>query len=122
MTTSFSGVPVRPFVNTDVNANSACVIDYSCRNLDNELEEPTALRYRIDNLTDCRVIADWQTVADPGSTGSVVVSAELNAMSTQFRDRQLNQVTFEATFANGQKVQELCAYQLCAMYQGQLSS
>lgn len=119
MSTQFSGLPVRPFKGPPVNAGTTVLVDYSCRNPANELEEPTALRYRVDNLTDVVVVQDWQAVADPTTEGSITIDASLNGMTRQFRDRQLNQVTVEATFASGAKVVELAAYQLCAVYTGQ---
>lgn len=119
MSTLFSGLPVRPFKAPAVNAGTSVTLDYSCRNLDNELEIPTVLRYRVDNLTDQFIVAQWTNVPTPGSTGSVTISAALNVMSYPTRDRQHNQVTFEATFADGDKVTSLAAYQLCAVYQAQ---
>jgi hypothetical protein len=119
MSTQFSGVPVRPFKGPPVNAGTTVLVDYSCRNPANELEEPTAVRYRIDNITDVVVVQDWQNIVDPETEGSITISAELNGMSRQWRDRQLNQVTVEATFASGAKVVEIAAYQLCAVYTGQ---
>lgn len=119
MSTQFSGLPVRPFKGPDVNAGTSVVVDYSARNVDNELEAPTALRYRVDDLTNSQVIATWADVDTPATTGSVTISAALNAMSTQYGERQLNQVTFEATFASGDVVTSMAYYQLCAVYQGQ---
>ncbi len=119
MTTQFTGQPVRPYRGgAYVNAGSSCNIDYSSRNLDNELEAPTTLEYRIDNLTDSVVIANWTNVPTPGEQGSITISAALNAMSHQGRDQQLNQVTFRATYADGQQIQSMAYYNLCAILQG----
>lgn len=122
MSVQFSGQPTRPTKTGTVNSGSACAVDYSARNLDNELEAPTSMRYRIDNLTDSVVILGWTNVPTPATTGSVTIPATLNAMSRQWRDRQLNQVTFEATFADGSVVQSVIAYQLCAVLQASMSS
>ena len=113
-----NALPVRPFYEATVNAGSSCQADYSSRNLDNVLEAPTTLEYRIDNLTDSQVILNWTSVPTPGTTGSVAIPASLNAMTRTFRDKQLNQVTFRATFADGSQVQSMGYYELCAVFQG----
>lgn len=94
------------------------MIEYSSRNLDNELEAPETLEYRIDNLTDSIVIATWAAIPDPGETGELVISAATNEMSYQYRDKQLNQVTFKATYTNGQQVQSAAYIELCALFVG----
>lgn len=119
MSTQFSGLPVRPFKAPPVNAGTSLVVEYSVRDYTGTLAEPTLLRYRIDNLTDVIVVQDWVEVEAPASEGVVTIAASLNAMSRQYRDRQHNQITFEATLEDGSKTTELCAYQLCAVYTGQ---
>lgn len=118
MSTQFRGQPVRPYKASQVNAGSSIEVDYSSRDPDGVLEAPTALRYRIDNLTDALVILEWTSVGTPLTEGSVSIGATLNAMSRTWRDRQLNQVTFEATYASGSLVQQLAHYELCAVFQG----
>jgi hypothetical protein len=118
MSTQFTGQPTRPGKVCPVNSGSSCRVDYSSRDVDNALEAPSALRYRIDNLTDSRVVLDWTTVETPATEGSVTIPASLNAMTEQFRDRQLNQVTFEATYANGDKERNMAYYELCAVVVG----
>lgn len=111
--------PVRPFYETLVNAGSTCQVDYSSRDFDNVLEAPTAMQYRIDNLTDSVVIATWQSVPVPEDQGFVTIPASLNQMTWPYRDKQLNQVTFLATYADGSEVQSMAYYQLCAVFQAQ---
>lgn len=118
MTTQFTGQPTRPGKVSPVNSGSSCSIDYSSRDKDNELEAPSSMRYRIDNLTDSRVVLEWTNVPTPGTSGSVTISAALNSMTEQFRDRQLNQVTFEATYANGDVQRSMAYYELCAIVVG----
>lgn len=113
-----NSLPVRPFYVAPVNAGSSCVIDWSSRNLDNELEAPATLEYRIDDLTDSVVVQTWTEIADPDTTGQLVISADTNVMQYQYREKQLNQVTFRATYANGQQIQSMAYYELCAVFQG----
>lgn len=118
MSTQFTGQPTRPGKVIPVNAGSSCRVDYSSRDVDNVLEAPSSMRYRIDNLTDSRVVLDWTTVNTPATEGSVTIPSSLNAMTQQFRDRQLNQVTFEATYANGDVERSTTLYELCAIVVG----
>lgn len=118
MTTQFTGQPTRPGKVSPVNSGSSCDIEYSSRDTANELEAPTALRYRVDNLTDSVVVLEWTAVETPDLEGSVTISAALNGMTRQYRDRQLNQVTFEATYANGDVARSAAYYELCAILVG----
>lgn len=118
MSVQFSGLPVRPFKAPDVNAGSSVIVEYAAYNLANVLEAPSAMRYRIDNLTDSRIILPWTPIETPEEEGSVTIPASLNQMTWQYRDRQFNQVTFEATFDNGDVVQQMCSYTLCAVFTG----
>lgn len=118
MSTQFTGQPTRPGKQVPVNAGSSCQVDYSSRDVDNVLEAPASMRYRVDNLTDSVVVVDWTNVPTPGTEGSVTISAALNAMTREFRDRQLNQVTFEATYDNGDKTRSMAYYELCAVVVG----
>lgn len=111
--------PVLPSYRPAYNAGSAVPVPWVSR--DPKTLEPVALsslRYRIDNLTDSVVIADWTTVSAPEPSGEVTISAALNAMSRDWRDRQINQVCFELTDTNGNVRQQLAHYELCAVFQG----
>ena len=114
---SFQGLPPRPFAEFTVNAGNDIRIDVRSLDFDEEQEAPSSMRYRIDNVTDRLVIRDWTAVSSPAEQTSITVSAALNAMSTQTRDRQLNQVTIEATYVDGTKCKDTVCYELCAVYE-----
>lgn len=119
MSTQFSGQPVRPYrAGAFLNAGSSCDIDYSIRDEDNELAEPSSLEYRIDNLTDSVVVAQWTSIPGATSEGSLTIAAAVNVMSRQYREQQLNQVSFRATFENGKQIVSTCVYTLCAIIVG----
>jgi hypothetical protein len=114
--------PVSPYALRRINAGSAIVIPYqSVDDALNPVELATdGLRYRIDNLTDSVVIQDWVTVtgSPPAQRGTITIPASLNAMSRQYRDRQLNQVALEFTDSDGNVTQVLAHYEIAAVFVG----
>lgn len=112
-----SGQPPRPYVQHTVDAGNDIRIDITSLNFDEELEAPVSMRYRIDNLTDRVVITQWTAIVAPAEEVTLTISAATNAMSQQNTDRQLNQVTFESTYADGTKAKDTVCYELCAVYE-----
>lgn len=110
--------PVRPSRIVAANAGGAAVVSYN--SVDDELNavELSALRWRYDDLTNAVQLQDWASVADPDARGTITVSAALNAMTRDWRDRQLNQVTFELTDTSGNVRQQLAYVELANVYQG----
>lgn len=114
---AWSGQPPRPYTQHTIDAGNTIRIDITSLDFDEALEAPTALRYRIDNLTDRIVITQWTAIVAPAEESTLTISATTNAMSTQTKDRQLNQVTFEATYADGTIAKDTVCYELCAVYE-----
>ncbi len=114
--------PVRPYQVIRANAGSAVVVPY--RKTDDALAAVTlgtnGLRWRYDDLTTSKILQGWTTVtgSPPPSSGEITISAALNAMSKDYLDRQLNQVTFEFTDENGNVTQQLVHIELAAVFQG----
>lgn len=110
-------VPVRPAPIAAVNAGSFIEVPFVC--VDRQLAPitPSAIRYRIDNITDGVLIKAWTSVS-AAQSGSIVVTAALNAMSRSWRQQQINQVTIEFTTATGiyqdKKLYELYAVNVAA--------
>ncbi len=114
---AFSGQPVRPYVEHIIDAGNDIRIDITSLDFDESLEAPSSMRYRIDNLTDRIVITQWTNIPGATEETELLISAATNAMSTQNKDRQLNQVTIEATYADGTKAKDTLCYELCAVYE-----
>lgn len=112
-----TGRPVRPFVDYMIDAGNDIRIDVTSLDFHDVLEAPTSMRYRIDNLTDRVAITDWTAISSPAESTSLSISAATNAMSNTTSDRQLNQVTFEANFADGTKAKDIVCYELCRVYE-----
>lgn len=111
-----AGFPVRPFKLTDVNIGNTLRLQVTSLDFESEQEAPASMRYRIDNLTNLRVIQDWTDVPAPADVTTIEISAATNVMSYQYNDWQLNQVTIEATYADGTKALWVGAYRLNAVY------
>lgn len=114
---SWTGKPPRPYAEHIINAGNDIQIAIRSLDFDEALEAPSSMRYRIDNLTDRFVITQWTTIASPAEEKTITISAATNAMSTATKDRQLNQVTIESTYADGTKAKETVCYELCAVYE-----
>lgn len=113
-----AGQPVRPYVMHEVDIGNTLEIDITSLDFDNAKEAPSTLQYRIDNLTDVVVVRDWTTINTPAEVTTLTIPASLNVMYTTYRDTQLMQVTFKATYADGSQAQAVGVYQLNTIYQG----
>ena len=69
------GQPVRPYLLGYVNEGQTCFLDLTHLNADQELEAPSSLRYRIDNLTDNRNVLAWTSVGTPASENTATASS-----------------------------------------------
>src|SRR5262245_20562659 len=115
MNAASRGLPVQPFdVHDPVNAGASSTATFTWLNSDQELEAPSTLRYRIDNLTDYLPIVAWTSVGSPAGGTEIAITPSQNAMSTTWRDRQLMQVTAEAVMADGTTQRKLYVYDLIA--------
>lgn len=107
-----AGQPTRPYKLKDVTVGNTLLLEIGSLNFDNQPEAPTSMRYRIDNLSNLVVITDWTSIPAPGITTTLPISAATNVMSYQGTDQQTNQVTIEATYADGTKALWVGAYRL----------
>lgn len=118
MNAAARGLPVQPFdVHDSVNAGSSSTATFTWLNGDQELEAPASLRYRLDNLTDYRAVASWTAIVSPEAETVIDITPSQNTMAMNWRDRQLMQVTAEATMADGTKQVKLYVYELIAQVQ-----
>lgn len=120
MTRTAAGLPVRPyqgFTGEQVNANNSLRAVISSRDFDNQPEAPTLLEYRLDNMTDNVVVTDWTTIVSPDETTELTLTPTQNAMYTTWRDTQLMQLTFRATYSDGTQARVVQPYELCAIAQ-----
>lgn len=111
------GQPVRPYAQHEYDEGQTVRIDITSLDWDDELEAPTTLTYRVDNLTDAVNVVPTTSIPTPGTTSVLTIAASVNAMYTNWRDQQLMQVVFTATYADGSQVPQIGVYQLNRIYQ-----
>lgn len=114
-------IPVLPSKRPTYNAGSAVTVPYVSRSDQLEEVDPASTRYRVDDLTNSRIIVDWTAISPSPARGTLIVSAANNAMFGENRSIELRQVTFEFTDSSGNVRQELAHYELARVYQGQSS-
>lgn len=119
---AWTAQPTLPYKQHYVYAGNSLRLDVTSLDFDSDKETPTALRWRLDNLTNNQAVQDWtsETPADPTV---IMISADLNQMDNNGvwpgQDSQQMQVTIEATFTDGSKAQTIVGYSLNAIYRGQ---
>jgi hypothetical protein len=111
------GLPVRPLKQTPVYAGSDCWIEMQFIDRNGLAATPTALSYRIDDLTNGVVIVNDTSLVPSGSTFELDITAAVNQMSNCFKSSQVNQVKVTATYSDGSIQVALCAYELIAIAQ-----
>jgi hypothetical protein len=73
---------------------------------------PTALRYRIDDLSSRVSILTWTTVSTPDSENIIEIDHTLNAMHDNSKANEVRVVTSEATFADSAVIVKELRYNL----------
>lgn len=113
-------MPVRPYAFTpqqQIPFGNSLQIEITSLDFDEQKEAPSTLQYRIDNLTNSVAVVDWTTIVTPLEVTTLTISAVTNAMYVQ-QDKQLMQITFRATYADGSQVQVNGLYQINNIYMG----
>lgn len=117
---SWQGQPVLPYKQRYVSAGNSLRLDITSLDFDSALETPSAIEWRLDDLTNNRVVQGW-TSETPANPTVISISATLNAMygsPNPVQDTQQMQVTIKATFADGSQSQVISGYSLNAIYEG----
>jgi hypothetical protein len=91
------GVPV---AETGLIAGSACYINAAFFDQTGAPMVPTALRYRLDDVTSTAVILNWTGIV-PSATPQVIVKAAQNAIISSSSEFEAHQVTFQFQDAAG---------------------
>ena len=60
--------PVEPYRNTDLNEGTGNTLSLTHLDTADALFTPTAVSYRIDDLTNDREVLDWTAIPTPAST------------------------------------------------------
>lgn len=80
-----------------VNEKSEVTLTVSYRDADGLAYTPSAVRYRIDCLTNERTVLDWTSVASPSTTNTLTITSAQNAILDDENDEEIRQVIVEVT-------------------------
>jgi L-rhamnose isomerase len=72
---------------------------------------PTNVYYRIDNLTTCKVVADWTSVS-PASSVSIPVTASQNKIDDECNPREILQLTVDSDHDLSTQVREIAVWEV----------
>lgn len=112
------GLPTRPLNQTPVYAGSDCWIEGQVIDRNGNAVTPSAITYRIDDITNGVVIVNTTSLATPSSSSfEIDITGAVNQMSNNFKSSQTNQVTVTVTYSDGSIQVQLCAYELIAIAQ-----
>jgi len=108
--------PVQPYRQFIRNEGTAILLDLTHLDKDGALDTPTAVSYRIDDLTSVKEVLDWTSINTPSSTNTITITAAQNAINSRSQEKELRQVTVNATDSTGTVVQDIFIYTLIRIF------
>jgi len=108
--------PVEPYRNTDINEGTEIKLDLTHLD-DNDVKfTPTAVSYRIDDLTNDREVLDWTSISTPTSTNTITITQTTNQLRSRAQPKELRQVTVNVTDSSGGVSQDTFYYTLIRIF------
>ena len=108
--------PVNPYRNLDINEGTTAILEVTYLDKDRANITPTAVSYRVDDLTNVREVLDWTDVNTPTASDTITISGALNAVNNRSQDKELRQITVNATDSSGNVVQSIFLYTLIRIF------
>lgn len=108
--------PVAPHLVKEFNENNTVILDVTHLNKSKALVTPSTVSYRIDDLTNNRVVLDWTSVSTPGSTNTITITKAQNALYNYTRDKETRQVTVNAVDSSGNASYDTFIYRLIRIF------
>jgi len=87
-----TAIPVNPYRRFDINEGTSAILEVTHLDKDKALVTPSAVSYRIDDLTNERQVLDWTVVSTPASTNTITVTAAQNMVNN--RSQALNTLSY----------------------------
>lgn len=115
---SIAGQPTLPYTDNQVNEKADCWLEFTFVDRNGNLQVPSTLSYRIDNLTNNAVIlASTAVTVGLASQMEVNIPGSLNTLTSTCygTGSQVNQVSFTATFADGSTDTGVAIYEVIAI-------
>lgn len=111
-----TSIPVNPYRQFDRNEGTTVLLELTHLDKDKALTVPSAVSYRIDDLTNVREVLDWTSIPTPGSTNTITITPAQNQVNNRNQDRELRQVTVNATDSSGNVAQDIFHYTLIRIF------
>ena len=108
--------PVLPYRNIDINEGSTAIVEVTYLDKDKAKITPSTVSYRIDDLTNVREVADWAAIAVPSTTNTITATPAQNQLNNRSQEKELRQVTVNATDSSGNVVQQIFIYTLIRIF------
>jgi hypothetical protein len=111
-----AGRPVKPYPQYSVNYSSDVWLTLTFLDRTNTAVTPSAISYRIDNLTSFTVVLTDTSVTPTGTTQTLNIPGALNIFSTDIgQSSQLFQITVTVTYPGGSVAKEVFPYEVISI-------
>lgn len=108
--------PVNPYRNFEINEGTTAILTVTYLDEDKTNITPSSVSYRVDDLTNVRQVADWASVATPGTSNTITITGALNAVYSRSQEKELRQITVNTTDSSGNVAQDIFIYTLVRIF------
>ena len=109
-------IPVNPYRRVDINEGSTAILEVTYLDKDDANITPSAVSYRVDDLTNQRQVVDWTAVAAPSTTNTITVTATENNLNSRSQEKEMRQITVNSTDSTGNVTQQIFIYTLIRIF------
>lgn len=108
--------PVNAYRNKNFNEGTANTLSLTSLDNDNQLAIPSAIEYRIDDLTNSRQVKDWTSLVVTTAKNDIVITTAENQLRSRGRPREMRQVAVKTTDTNGATITDTFIYTLIRVF------
>ena len=99
-----------------VNRGSECFITATYKDQNGNSFIPSAVQWRLDDLTNQVQVQGWTSIATPTAADTITISSVLNAMTNAADQIEKRQVTFKVTTPDANFRYDPIVYDLINLY------
>lgn len=108
--------PVNPYRRFERNEGTTILLETTSLDKDKALTTPSAMEYRIDDITHERQVLDWTSIITPGSTNTITVTPAQNQLKSRGQPKEQRQITTNTTDSQGNVSQDIFIYTLIRIF------
>lgn len=108
--------PVNPYRQFEINEGTTAILEVTYLDKDRANITPSAVSYRVDDLTNAREVLDWTSISTPTTSDTITVTGAQNAVNSRSQEKELRQVTVNSTDSSSNVVQEIFIYTLVRIF------